>query len=218
MIVNALVFWSWRLSFPQLASASDVVNSGLQLVWAVSLAAAAASLGAGVWHLVRREVPPQSLTLVSTAFKIVAAAVTLAAAVGVATEVARQPEKATQLDIWLGPYVLLAFAAGYGAAEKAARGGGPRDQRVRQALNDVFLIVGGVSLVLLLANMNFVAHFGFFGSPYRVEAPELPKGCEGPVLWTGERAIVVRCEVGVRPTVIIGPENAILVPIVKAKD
>jgi len=218
MLVNSIVFASWRLSFPQLASASDVVNSGLQLSWPVACCVVAAALGSGAQIMIFR-LEPRRRRVADTGAGILIAILALASCWWAIALIVADPQKNARLDIWLISYVFVAFAGGYGRTKNILKPSSRSLDRdhVRQGLNDMLLIVGGAGFSLVLFNMTATMSSGFLGGGYRLVEPLLPGTCEGAVLWTGERAIVVRCAAGERPTVVIGAENAILTPIAKAR-
>lgn len=219
VIANSAVFLSWRLSFLQLASPSDVITSGLQISWPVLLSVLSTGLGIGT-RIAVREAAIRNPRTVDIGFKVLIGLLGVAAAAWAIWAILSEPEKRERLDIWLVSYSFLTFVFGFVRSKVVVHrpGRGLDHDEVHRAMRDMLTIVAGVGFLLIQFNIPVVAKSGFFGDRYRLTDPRLPAACEGAVLWTGERAIVVRCGVGTKPVVLVGPENAILIPRANGED
>lgn len=187
-IFNGWIFDGWGLNFLQIASAADVLNSGIDLFFRLLAPALGCTSG---WFAARglifltQENEFWSSAIKKTAF-LPGIISMLAAAYVVCGGV-------------FSPLTFIyAFSAGYYYSYDVAIGSTPR----------LFIFVFVIPLFIAIVSLGFknvseVSRYGF--EPRRILV-EAGYSCAGDVLWIGDRSIVVHCKTG-EVDVIYGGEN-----------
>ena len=205
IIVNTLVFRHWRLNFIQVASSSDVLTTGFDgslkfaLIAIVIMAPSAIVYGARIDKLVppkRRSLAIMACLAVSLTLMIVLVAFIgrafLAEGIGIYWRVLM----VAAIDGGIAMAAVLQFLL-IEAESRESVG----ERRLFLALDSkwvsspypvVILVMIFVSALQALgAVVTMYEWSGYLGAPHYMSSP--PPGCDGRVLWMGERELVITC-------------------------
>lgn len=203
IIVNSIIFYSWGLVFLQVASAWDVILSGLQMVVFTLLPVIGAPVGwvVGVWlsRRSKRRVWQNLLLAYATVFYVISVITPI---------IIGSPTWARLFVASIGVMLVMAVfeerrhfrrLSAFGPTEAV------RFRIVSVAMLGFTVFVG--SLTNVIAQVTAEGMIGY--ESVALTLPALPE-CEAPrAVWIGERAVVAKCRNG-RTAVVIGSENVVL--------
>lgn len=189
VMVNALVFDAWGQTFLALATPADVLMSGLGLGLIPGMMAAA-YFGARILVSTRRSEPRAWWALWWT---LVTWCLVAAKIVGYGPPAA--------LLWWVVMMPAWVVGSLVSLADWRDQDGGGHDGVLRSiALMTRAGLRGLASLALVLVLLAFSSgmiwahsHVGYFAWPLRLADSDTPPNCEGRVLWSGERAMLIDC-------------------------
>ncbi|HSZ51285.1 MAG TPA: hypothetical protein VK801_06920 [Caulobacteraceae bacterium] len=205
IILNTLVFRHWRLNFIQIASSSDVLTTGFDGSLKFALIAIAIMAPSAIVYCARlyRLVPPRHRS-----FAIMACLVISLILMIVLVGFISRAFLAQGIGIYWRVLIIAAIDGGIAMAAvlqfllidaESRRDFGERrlfwglDSRwVSSPYPVVILVMIVVSgLQELGAVVTMYETSGYLGTTHYMSSP--PPGCDGKVLWIGERALVITC-------------------------
>jgi hypothetical protein len=205
IIVNTLVFRHWRLNFIQIASSSDVLTTGVDGSLRFVLIALVLMAPAIAVYVVRvdRRVPTKQRSYAVMACLVFS----LILMVGLVEFIGR-PFSARAVGLYWHVLMVSAIVGGISMAAvlqflliEADSKENSGDRKLffgfsTRWLSSPYPVVILVMIVIsgseeLNAVLDRYGAAGYLGSPHYMSLP--PSGCEGRVLWIGERALVITC-------------------------
>ncbi|WP_156398269.1 hypothetical protein [Caulobacter sp. Root1455] len=214
IVLNSLIFLMWGISFAQVSTTNDVINSGLQLT--ALLAACSATYFTSISIGLKRDTKARNrlksavivVMIIVTGFALWVDGVDIqfiARSKEIDLSVAQLIIAAHRIGAIITVFTILVSTSILSGLEDC-ESNAFREKRTH------FAAAVAVLLVSLLI-VSVTASVGYLGGGYFLRPPNIPNFCDGEVLWVGERAIVARCKPNDRPMVLLAPENAIIIPI-----
>jgi hypothetical protein len=206
VMINTFIFEAWGLSFLQLATPGDVVASGLAILAMFSSLFFPLGAGALLWSLPFRPRRRAALPRIFSSILYGSLAVGVVSAVTVHYDslVHVIEFKYIELILWVSliSTILMLISGGAVIVHVFINAGSvPVYHWVALIMLSGFLIFGSVNVISLVRN---------WGMPGNLKT--IVPACgrfPGSILWTGERAVVVRCR-SQKIIVLYGSENLVM--------